>query len=134
MTFGKPRLGVGTFGNHYELSRFCNKLNTSVVGGASRLLKHFITKHNPSEIISYADKRWSDGGLYDKLGFDISHTNKPNYWYIIGKQRKHRFGFRKDLLKKDGYDTENLTEHKIMIDRGIYRIYDCGTITYKLSC
>ena len=130
MTFNKPRLGIGK-GGDYELSRFCNKINTSVVGGASKLLKHFIKIYKPKEIVSYADKRWSNGGLYETLGFDLSHVNKPNYHYIINMKRKHRFNFRKHILKKQGFDTENKTEHQIMLDRNIYRIYDCGTITYK---
>jgi hypothetical protein len=38
---------------------------------------------------------------------------------------------RKHILGKAGFDIKNKTEHKIMIDSDIYRIYDCGTITYK---
>tara|TARA_R110000851_G_scaffold146476_1_gene286147 strand:+ start:272 stop:1915 length:1644 start_codon:yes stop_codon:yes gene_type:complete len=130
MLFNNPRLGIGQKTDHIELSRFCNKLDTSVIGGASRLLKHFIREYKPKEIISYADKRWSGGALYDTLGFTKHKDNKPNYWYIINKKRKHRFGFRKSVLSKLGFD-ENLTEREIMYNRGIYRIYDCGTITYK---
>lgn len=132
MLFNKPRLGIGVDYDGYELSRFCNKLNTNVIGGADKLLKYFIKTYQPKQIISYADRRWSQGNLYQKLGFKETHINKPNYWYIIGKIRKHRFGFRKNLLKKQGFDTENKTEHEIMLGRKIYRIYDCGTITYKL--
>ena len=131
MTFNKPRLGIGAVYDGYELSRFCNKLNTSVVGGADKLLSYFVKTYNPKQIISYADRRWSQGGLYTKLGFTEVGKNKPNYWYIIGKVRKHRFGFRKDILKNDGFDTINKTEHQIMLDRKIYRIYDCGTITFS---
>lgn len=47
MTFSKVRniIGVakndGIDNNYYELVRFCNRLNTSVVGGASKLFKYF---------------------------------------------------------------------------------------------
>jgi hypothetical protein len=133
MLFNKPRLGIGVDYDGYELTRFCNKLNTNVIGGADKLLKYFIKTYQPKQIISYADRRWSHGELYQKLGFEETHINKPNYWYIIGKIRKHRFGFRKDFLKKQGFDTKNKTEHEIMLERKIYRIYDCGTITYKLK-
>jgi len=133
MLFNKPRLGIGTSYDGYELSRFCNKLNTNVIGGADKLLKYFIKSYQPNQIISYADRRWSQGNLYEKLGFELKVVNKPNYSYICGKIRKHRFGFRKELLKKEGFDTINKTEHQIMLDRGIYRIYDCGTKTYQLK-
>ncbi len=130
MTFGKGRIALGGDSNQYELLRFCNKLNTSVVGGADKLLKHFIKTQQPKKIISYADRRWSQGGLYDKLGFDNTHNSSPNYWYVINNKRKYRFGFRKSILIKQGYDL-NKTEHQIMLDRKIYRIYDCGTMVYK---
>ncbi len=133
MTFGKPRIALGSKSteNTYELVRFCNKLNTSVVGGADKLLKHFIKTYNPKQIISYADRRWSQGGLYDKLGFIFIHNSKPNYYYINGLKRQYRFGFRKSILVKQGYDL-NKTAKQIMLDRGIYRIYDCGTKRYEL--
>ena len=134
MLFNKPRLGIGKTYDGYELTRFANKINTSVIGGANKLLKYFIKTYKPKQIISYADRRWSQGDLYIKLGFEETHKNKPNYWYIIGKNRKHRFGFRKYFLKQEGFDITNKTEHQIMLDRKIYRIHDCGTITYRLIC
>ena len=132
MIFNKPRLGIGRKYDGYELSRFCNILDTTVIGGASKLLKYFIKTYNPKKIVSYADKRWSQGELYDNLKFIKTSVNTPNYWYIIGKHRKHRFGFRKDKLIKEGFD-KNKTEHEIMLERNIYRVYDCGTITYELN-
>ena len=133
MIFSKPRLGIGKNNIGYELSRFCNKLDTNVIGGASKLLNYFIKTYKPKEITSYADRRWSNGDLYKKLGFLEIKKNKPNYWYIFGKIRRHRFGFRKHILIKNGYNIENKTEHQIMFENGIYRIYDCGTIRYTLK-
>ena len=130
MTFNKPRSGIGSKYDGYELSRFSNLLNTNVIGAASKLLKYFENTYKPVCIKSYADLRWSDGNLYNQLGFYLSHINKPNYWYIINGERHHRFGFRKQILKGEGFDIENKTEHEIMLERGLYRIYDCGTITY----
>jgi len=132
MTFGKGRIAMGGSSDEWELVRFCNKLNTNVIGGASKLLKYFIKTYKPNVIISYADRRWSQGGLYDKLGFEKTNVTQPNYWYIVNLKRKHRFGFRKSILVKEGYDKDK-TEHQIMLDRKIHRIYDCGNITYKLK-
>ena len=133
MCFGKPRLNLGRKThneNEYELLRFCNKLNTSVIGGASKLFKYFIKNYNPSTIISYCDRRWSVGNMYEVLGFEFSHYSEPNYYYVIGNNRKNRFKYRKSELVKEGYDS-NKTEREIMEERGIHRIYDCGTIVYK---
>jgi len=117
--------------NSYDLVRFCNKLNTNIIGGADKLLKYFINNYKPKQIISYADRRWSQGNLYEKLGFNFIHYSKPNYFYIIGKNRKHKSNFKYKLLVKQGFD-KNKKEHQIMIDRGIYRIYDCGVKKYEL--
>ena len=131
MTFGLLRksMGATNIDGTYELFRFCNKLNTTVIGGADKLLKHFIKTHNPKEIISYADRRWSQGDLYEKLGFDFIHNSKPNYWYILGTNREYRFKFRKDVLVKEGFDIHK-SEREIMLERGIYRVYDCGNKVY----
>lgn len=132
MTFGKLRKNLGNNSKDgcYELLRFCNKLNTSVVGGASKLFKHFIEANNVYSIISYSDRRWNSGNLYKTLGFALSHKSQPSYFYVVKGVRKNRFSYRKDILIKEGYDP-NKTEHQIMLDRGIYRIYDCGCLVYE---
>ena len=63
MTFSKSR-----FKKEFEMTRFCNKLNTVVIGGASKLFRQFQRDHDEvQEIVSYADRRWSIGHLYDAL-------------------------------------------------------------------
>lgn len=124
MTFGNRRVSMGkktTNEGEYELLRFCNKLNTNVIGGASRLFKYFINNYNPLEITTYADRSISQGKLYETLGFKFFGKTEPNYYYIIDGIRHHRFNFRKDKLIKEGFDA-NKTEHQIMIDRKIYNI------------
>ena len=134
MTFGGLRKSMGSKSKEgsYELLRFCNKLESTVIGGADKLLKYFIKTHKPIEIISYADRRWSQGGLYDNLGFTFTHNSLPNYYYVIGTKREYRFKYRKDVLVKEGFDPTK-TERQIMIDRNIYRIYDCGNKKYVLK-
>jgi hypothetical protein len=131
MLFNKPRLGIGSSYDGYELTRFANKLNTSVIGGASKLLKHFINTYQPKEIISYADRRWSQGDLYKKLGFKFVSNTPKSFSYIINNKREYRFKFRKDVLIKLGFDSKK-TSHEIMLERNIFRIYDCGNKKYKL--
>jgi hypothetical protein len=132
MTFGLGRVIMGGKSDEWELTRFCNKLDTNVIGGASKLLKYFIKNYQPNEIISYADRRWSQGELYETLGFDFIHNSKPNYWYINNDVREYRFKYRKSELVKNGYD-ENKSERQIMFELKKYRIYDCGNKLFKLS-
>lgn len=124
MTFGKSR-----FSNEFELLRFCNKLYTNVIGGASKLFKHFLVDHPEiKEVISYADKRWSNGNLYEKLNFNLINISKPSYFYVIDKIRYNRINFQKHKLINN---TNNLSEHDYMFNNKFYRIYDCGSLKYK---
>ena len=134
MTFSKSRVGIGKKEDGWELVRFCNKLNTAVVGGASKLLKYFINNYNPTQIISYSCNDISDGGLYKTLGFEKGNST-TSYWYINQNtfQRFHRFNFRKAKLKELGYDTDNLTESQIMSDLPYWKIHDAGTTRWLLK-
>lgn len=132
MTFGKRNIGQNT-DKHIELLRFCNKLDTRVIGGSSRLLKYFEKIYKPESLLSYADRRYSNGGMYKKLGFTFDHFSIPGYWYIhrTRNEFKHRSNFMKhklkDLLKK--YD-ENLTEYENMFNNGYEKIWDCGQYVF----
>jgi len=137
MTFCQLRIALGQnhIENQWELSRFATINNFNVIGGASKLLTYFIKNYNPKEIISYADRRWSNGNLYYKLGFKLDHISSPNYWYLNQHnflKRSHRFNFRKDrlplLLEK--FDPQK-TEWENMQNNGYDRIWDCGNLVFK---
>ncbi len=135
MTFGKRRVAMGkklTEEGEYELLRFCSKINYNIIGGANKLFKYFIDNYNPKEIITYADRSWSQGNLYEKLGFKFISKTEPNYYYIIDGIRHHRFNYRKNKLVKEGFDSSK-TEHQIMLDQNIYRVYDSGSLKFILS-
>jgi hypothetical protein len=135
MTFSKPRVlmnkkdrGDGI----YELARFATVNHLRIPGIASKLLKYFENKYDWVEVFSYADRRWSDGNLYDVLGFEKTVINSPSYHYVIDGVRKHRWGYRKDSLRErfpNEYDPD-LTEYNNMLKMGYDRIWDCGTIKY----
>ena len=136
MTFGKNRKSLGC--NHkdgeYELIRFCNKLNTNIIGAASKLIKYFIENYSPKKITSFCDRRWSpEGEFYKKMGFSFVYNTKPNYWYYKNNsyERKHRFGFRKNVLVKKGFDI-NKTEFEIMEELNYIRIYDAGSSKWEM--
>lgn len=134
MTFGQLRKNLG-YKNKigcFELLRFCNKLEYTVIGGASRLLSFFIGKYNPIEIISYADRRWSQGKLYENLGFKFINNTKPNYSYIDGKRQKriNRFNLRKNILVEKYGCPKDMTEVTFCNSIGFYQVFDCGNKKY----
>lgn len=143
MTFGNLRNSLGYKNknkNEFELLRFCNKINYSVSGGFSKLLKYFVRNNNFSKIITYADIRWSginpERTVYFKNGFNFIKNTPPNYWYVNFEnslykfKRYHRYQFRKNILIENGYD-KNKTEWEIMKERKFDRIWDCGNMKFE---
>lgn len=133
MTFCKSR-----FTNRYqwEISRFCSKLNYHVTGAGSKLLKYFIEKYNPDSIVSYADRRWSIGNLYKKLGLTFIGKSKPAYWYIKDhKIRLNRILFQKKHLKNKlgNIYNKDLSETENMVNAGYEYIYDCGNLIFSFN-
>ena len=130
MSFSKGRIIMSGKEDEWELTRFVVKINKIIIGGADKLFKYFLSNYKPHKIISYSDKRLFNGNLYKQLGFQFKHDSKPNYWYVHQMQRYYRFNYRKSELVKQGFDN-NKTEHQIMLDRNIYRIYDCGVSKWE---
>lgn len=131
MTFGPSRFNRKY---KYELLRFCNKVGYSVVGGASKLLKRFRADYVGS-IVSYADKRYSEGNLYKSLGFILDGETKPSfsYFFIRDGRLYNRMKFQKQYLKEmKGYDPK-LREYEIMQLNGYDRIWDCGQYRFVLE-
>jgi len=116
----------------YTLSRYAS--SARVVGGFSKLLSYF-RKHNKWEkIISFADLRWSNGNLYEKTGWTLDNTSNPDYSYIQGKRRVHKFNFRRKQLEKllsDDFNPEE-SEYENCFRNKIYRIWDCGKKRYVI--
>ncbi len=123
MTFSKGNISRSFFINKgiYELSRFCSNYSYHIIGIASKLLSHFKKNYEWKEIFSYADRRWSIGNLYKKIGFEFDSFTKPNYWYVKGLNRIHRFNLRKR------YDEpKDIPEYILRTKDGYSLIWDCG--------
>lgn len=129
MTFSKTRFSKKY---EWELVRFCNKLGYHIPGAAGKLLKYFERNYHPKSLISYADRRWSQGKLYKVLSFQLDHISAPNYWYFKTryslesrvKYQKHKLS---KLLKK--FDPTK-SELENMKDNSYRRIFDCGNFVF----
>lgn len=127
MTFGKPRGNMSSKNNKstYELYRFCNKLNTNVIGAGSKLFSYFIRLYkNVEYIYSFSANEWA-GTFYQKIGMKYLSESKLSYWYIKSHKRVSRHNYNKGKLVKMGHDV-NKSEHQILKELKIYRIYGAG--------
>lgn len=131
MSFARARASHGLPANGFELVRFASQAHTAIVGGASRLFSQFVKRHAPSAVVSYADRRWSEGGLYRQLGFRLDRVNPPSYSYLENYTKRYfRFNFRKDILASALGDLGEAKEWEIMRALDYDRIWDCGSYRF----
>ena len=129
MTFGKPRYNNKY---EYELLRLCTNSKYTVVGGAQKLFKHFLSEYKPNSIISYCDNSKFLGTVYNDLGFNLIHTCTPSKHWYNGKVH-----ITDNMLRKLGYDRifntnygKGTSNEQLMLEHKFVEIYDCGQSTY----
>jgi len=130
ITFGTPRFEA----NHeIEIYRFCNKINTSVIGSLSKLINAMISTTNTKSIVTYADARYGLGIGYHTCGFKFINTSPPGYFYMKHyNSRLSRNQFQKHTLKDKLKDFDpTMTEWENMQMNGYDRIWDCGVFVYE---
>ena len=132
ITFGKPRYNSNY---EWELLRLCTHSEYIIVGGASKLFKHFCTKLSPKSIISYCDTSKFTGDIYSTLGFEKGPSSRPSIHWFDGKihitdNLLRQRGF--DQLLGDRYGTfgKGSSNEELMLQHGFVRISDCGQQAY----
>ncbi|RYF71170.1 MAG: hypothetical protein EOO39_14440 [Cytophagaceae bacterium] len=83
-TFAQPRTKQrdGLPFRSAELLRVASRISTTVVGGLDKLLKTYLTNHPADDLMTYADRDWSDGASYRKLGFDRTGETLPQQFWL----------------------------------------------------
>lgn len=129
MTFGKPRYNKKY---EYELLRLCTKSQYSVIGGAEKLFKFFITHYAPQSIISYCDRAKFTGKVYERLGMKLDHISEPQKIWS-----KCKYKITSNLLRQRGYDQlfhtnygKGVNNEDLMRQNKWLAIYDCGQLVY----
>ena len=134
-TFGQQRYGDSP--DCFELLRFANLSQHYVVGGFSKILSHFKRNYQAKSLVSFADRRWSSGGMYENSGFTLKRASAPNYFYFrpdSPNDLHSRVVFQKHKLKdKLAVFDDSLTEFDNMKANGWDRIWDCGNLVYEMT-
>lgn len=137
---GTVLVSVMTFsriGSVYTLQRFCSLIGVGVVGGFSKLLKHFLYNQTHNTLITYSDARYSDGDVYLKNGFVVDNVTKESTYYYTKdfKFLENRWNFTRDKIKKkypEQFD-ENKTEFENMKSIGYHVVYGCKITRWKYT-
>ena len=116
-SFGRSRFNKKY---EYELLRNCTKPNITVVGGLSKIIKHYKNEIDYKDIVCYSDASIS----YNKN----SDLTIPNYVWIKNNLVLKRYQTMKHkllVLLNDNFD-KSLSETENMKNNGYYRVYDSG--------
>lgn len=122
--------------NKWELTRYASDYNYTCQGVGGKLFNYFVRNYKPTEVKSFADRRWTtdeENNIYIKLGFEFNSYTNPDYHYFKesdGLIRQHKFGFRKNRLNKEYGLPLTMTENEMTESLGYSKIYDCGLIKY----
>lgn len=124
MTFGKSRFNKNV---EWELIRYCTKQGLNITGGASRLLSKFLNSYTGS-IISYSNRDWNTGKLYQSIGFEYLKTSPANVFYtrdFMVLESRHAFQAHKLKNKLETYNSEVSAKENIQSNK-YFSYYDSG--------
>lgn len=79
-----------------ELLHFCQKGTAQVQGGLSKLLQRMRGELNPSDVMTYIDRDWSDGEGFLALGFKKVGLRQPVCFCV------HRQSFQRSRCSGEG--------------------------------
>ncbi len=128
MAFSKPRSieRDNQIYRSYEMIRFANALNCTVVGGFSKLLTYFIKNHKPDDIMTYADWEWSNGAVYEKHGFQLIEITQPQIFYVDKSNGKRYYPDRLIKQLKPNQSEQEISQH-------YFKIFNSGNLKYLLK-
>ncbi len=147
-TFGKPRIEIQNRSvNHdWELLRECSKKDYYILGGKSRLLKHFENEKHPLSLLSYCSlTEGFDGHSYIACGFteinrDTSYHYEKNgqkiLRYAMQKNSNLRLAGKIEPIQKTiesfgGIYDPTLSEKENAKANGFVLVEDLGNITFE---
>ena len=128
MSFGKP---IVKSPHRWEIVRMASKKFTTVVGGASRIFKEFLSTSSGT-VMSYANLRFGNGSVYRRLGFNFVKITEPGYVYTDLNRIYARQQFRRNTISKmcPRYDP-GLTEAQ-NAENNNFRVYwDTGHLLFE---
>lgn len=125
-TFSNARKWIkgGEVIRSYEWTRYASLPGVRLSGGMGKLLDTFIKEVNPDDIMTYADLEWSEGKVYETLGFTLEGT-KEAVRFEIDTTTWKRKAIRQELGKK--------TEREIRVSSELKIFQNFGSNKYRLK-
>lgn len=129
----RPMKSKGPDYQSAELVRFASKDGLTIVGGLSKLIKHFSKQLKINDLMTYADRDWSLGKGYATLGFSLSEETAPGWMYLNTETLNRYFPHRlpKNILL--AFETQNvLNLDDFLMANGYVKLFNTGNLKYHL--
>jgi very-short-patch-repair endonuclease len=124
-------LAVMSFSNKKDwiLDGYCKKIFTVIDQCEEILLNYFISNFSPDSILVYEDRRYSNGEVPRRLGFDYLENTAVDYHVI--KSNKIKDEPMTTLAQKlENYNSE-LSDIQNLFNNNYRRIWDCGKMIFQ---
>jgi hypothetical protein len=116
-----------------ELVRFASKDGITVVGGLSKLIQYFLKQVKINDLMSYADRDWSLGKGYQKLGFELSEITAPAFLYVNKENLIRYFPHRLPKLLLSRFEAQNqLNLDDFLTTHNYAKLFNTGNLKYHL--
>lgn len=117
-----------------ELVRFVSANGFTVVGGFSKLIKHFLKLVKVNDIMTYADRDWSLGKGYEQLNFRLVSTTAPAFLYVDENSLVRYFPHRLPKIVLEEFKQQNLLIlDDFLFIKGFQKVFNTGNLKYLLD-
>ncbi|MDR2036390.1 MAG: hypothetical protein LBQ60_00545 [Bacteroidales bacterium] len=125
----------GVIYRSFELLRYANMLNHTVVGGLGKLITCFIRKHSPEDIMTYADLDWGSGMGYKKLNFKQTDITPPQIFWVDPQEQVRWYPHRlpESLINEFKEQDQSITIDDFLTRKGYTKIYNAGNLKFLLQ-
>jgi hypothetical protein len=127
--------------SQWDLNRFAVHSSYQIPGAFTKLLAHFIRTNQWTSIITYADRDWATGKVYEQAGFkrDLKNPTTPPAFCGVElrkgmNKRISRRAYTHPRLKQklaEAYDSKK-SQLQLMAQAQIPVIYNCGNYKFVL--
>lgn len=107
-----------------EFVRFCTALDVNVMGGTGKLVRYYLERFRPEDLMSTVDLEWSDGRGFKEIGFREINQTAPTE-FLVAKESLERHGpgrfseeMKKALAAASAADSVESLGYTVVRNRG----------------
>lgn len=120
----------------YEWVRYASLPGLRISGGMGKLLQAFIDEVHPDDIMSYADLEWSEGRVYQKLGFTLESHKEAVMFTVDSKWNRTavRRLAERNVIPTGTHDIPTEVEESVIKPIPDYKFFqNFGSNKYRLK-